>query len=85
MNTCHGIPFLPSYDRKVVFKMNESILALKYKKQFIREEIIMNPETQKAEGMGLKKKTFPKMSKRVLLEKVGADPRLLQAQKWSAP
>lgn len=32
MSTCHGIHFLPSYDRNEVFKMNVSIFALKQRR-----------------------------------------------------
>lgn len=57
MSTCHGIHFLPSYDRKEVFKINVSIFALKHK-GFVGEEIRVNPSDTESRRDGVEEGTI---------------------------
>ena len=59
-------PFNPLIIEKRFFKINESTSALNHKMGFMRRQIIL--ERQKAGDMKLKKKAFPNISKRGLLQ-----------------
>lgn len=68
-------PLFPSYDRKVVFKMNESVFALEHKQGSIRE-VIMNPWDTESRGVWVEEENVP-WNEQESIEKLGADPRLL--------